>query len=90
MTFDQVRKRTIIALFSDDQLMDQLVLKGGNALSLIHGVSSRTSPDLDFSLTGDFEDFEQAKRRIFRVLTPQGLRRLARRDGRRLLSVHAH
>ncbi|HUG81342.1 MAG TPA: nucleotidyl transferase AbiEii/AbiGii toxin family protein [Bryobacterales bacterium] len=68
MTFDEVRRRTIIALFSDDQLMDQIVLKGGNALSLIHEVSSRASLDLDFSLTRDFDDLEEAKTRIFRAL----------------------
>ena len=68
MSFDEIRKRTIIALFSDDQLTDQLVLKGGNALRLIHRVSPRTSLDLDFSLQTDFPDFEESRQRIFRVL----------------------
>ena len=52
MTFEEIRRITIIALFSDDELIDQLVLKGGNALRLIHKISSRTSLDLDF-LAGD-------------------------------------
>jgi predicted nucleotidyltransferase component of viral defense system len=30
--------------------MDQLVLKGGNALDLIYGISTRASMDLDFSV----------------------------------------
>lgn len=68
MTFEEIRRITIIALFSDDELIDQLVLKGGNALRLIHKISSRTSLDLDFSLATDFEDLDDARTRIFRAL----------------------
>ncbi|HUI43675.1 MAG TPA: nucleotidyl transferase AbiEii/AbiGii toxin family protein [Terriglobia bacterium] len=68
MDFDEVRRLAIVALFSDDQLMEQLVLKGGNAISLVYGVSSRASRDLDFSLASDFPDLEDARRRIFRAL----------------------
>ena len=35
MDFDQIRRLTIVALFSDDELSERLVLKGGNALSLV-------------------------------------------------------
>jgi len=66
--FDQVRKLTIVALFSDDELLDRLVLKGGNALSLVYRVSSRTSFDLDFSIEGDLADIPDAESRIFRAL----------------------
>lgn len=52
----KVRKLVVIAMFSDDVLMDRLVLKGGNAIDLIHGVSSRASVDVDLSLDGDFDD----------------------------------
>jgi hypothetical protein len=31
------------AMFSDDQLLEDLVLKGGNAMALIHLLSSRAS-----------------------------------------------
>jgi Nucleotidyl transferase AbiEii toxin, Type IV TA system len=62
--FAEIRRQTIIALFADDRLMEQLVLKGGNALNLIYGLSPRTSLDLDFSLEGDFEDLEDTERRI--------------------------
>ena len=41
------------------------MLKGGNALSLVHGLSERTSLDLDFSMDADFADVEDARRRIF-------------------------
>lgn len=68
MTFEEVRRLTIIALFSDDELLDQLVLKGGNALNLIHKISKRTSLDLDFSLEFDFGDLDHARTRIFRAL----------------------
>lgn len=68
MDFYQIRKTTIIALFSDDQLMDKLVLKGGNAISLVLGLSSRTSLDLDFSLDKDFEHLEESRGRIERAL----------------------
>jgi predicted nucleotidyltransferase component of viral defense system len=45
-----------------------LALKGGNALSLVHGITSRTSIDLDFSIAQDFPDFPRANERIFRML----------------------
>jgi hypothetical protein len=69
MTFDDVRRHTITALFSDDVLFEQLVLKGGNAMSLVHGISSRTSLDLDFSMEKDFEDLADIQSRMQRALT---------------------
>lgn len=68
MTLEEIRKLVIIALFSDDELMEMLVVKGGNALDLIYNVSARTSVDVDVSMSGDFPDFEDAKKRIFRAL----------------------
>lgn len=68
MDFDQIRRRTIIALFSDDALFDELVLKGGNAISLIYGFGSRASLDLDFSIENDFKNPEETARRIFAAL----------------------
>jgi nucleotidyltransferase AbiEii toxin of type IV toxin-antitoxin system len=68
MTFEEVRRLTITALFADDELFEQLVLKGGNAISIVHKLSSRTSLDLDFSMPGDFPDFERAKERVFKTL----------------------
>jgi predicted nucleotidyltransferase component of viral defense system len=57
-TIDQLKRLTIVALFSEDELVHKLVLKGGNALSLAHNVSSRASFDLDFSMEGAFEQSE--------------------------------
>ncbi len=68
MDFAEVRRVAITALFSDDLLIDRLVLKGGNALSIVYGITQRTSLDLDFSMAGDFEDFDDARDRLFRAL----------------------
>jgi predicted nucleotidyltransferase component of viral defense system len=66
--FLELRKLAIIAMFSDDVLMDRLVLKGGNALDIVLQITGRTSTDLDFSIEGDFEDLEDIKRRTERAL----------------------
>ncbi len=68
MDFGEVRRLAIVALFSDDQLFEQIVLKGGNALNLVYGLSPRTSLDLDFSIETDFADLDDTRRRIFRAL----------------------
>src|SRR5208283_2597652 len=67
---DEIRKLGIIAMFSDDELMDMLVLKGGNAIALFYSEYSRASIDLDFSLCDDFdkEKFEIIEAKIRRVL----------------------
>ena len=43
-------------MVQDDDLMETLVLKGGNALSLGYGLSERASYDLDFSMEEDFKE----------------------------------
>ncbi|MFN0169287.1 MAG: nucleotidyl transferase AbiEii/AbiGii toxin family protein [Bryobacteraceae bacterium] len=68
LDFDQIRRLTITALFSDDLLFDQIVPKGGNAMTLVHGISSRTSLDLDFSLETDFSDVEEIRTRAEQAL----------------------
>jgi len=50
----EIKKLAIIAMFSDDDLMDTLVLKGGNLLDIVYQVASRASIDLDFSMAGEF------------------------------------
>jgi len=59
ISLEGVRRRILIALFSDDELMDTLVLKGGNALALIYKVGSRASIDMDFSIQSAFSDVEK-------------------------------
>ncbi len=68
MDFAGIRRITITALFSDDILLEHLVLKGGNALSLVYGLTARTSIDLDFSIASDFPDVADARERMFRAL----------------------
>ena len=68
MDFAEVRRLTIVALFSDDQLFEQIVPKGGNALNLVYGLSPRTSLDLDFSIEEDFADLDDTRKRIFRAV----------------------
>lgn len=68
MDFAEIRRRTIVALFSDDALYDELVLKGGNAISLVYGFGDRASLDLDFSIENDFKDFKETGSRIVKAL----------------------
>jgi predicted nucleotidyltransferase component of viral defense system len=62
--FGEIRRIAITAIFSDDILFDRVVLKGGNALSLVLGLSKRTSLDLDFSIENDFDDLDGIRNRI--------------------------
>lgn len=64
-----IRRLVIIAMFSDDVLFRRLALKGGNAISLVYKYGGRGSLDVDFSLDGEFEDTEDASRRIIGALT---------------------
>lgn len=68
MDFAEIRRLIIVAVFSDDELFDHLVLKGGNALELVHRVIDRGSMDIDLSMPGDFEDLADTEGRIFRAL----------------------
>jgi hypothetical protein len=64
----EIRKLILIAVASDDELVEVLVLKGGNALELIDKIGDRSSLDLDFSLEDDFKDLEAVRERLFRAL----------------------
>lgn len=52
---EQAKRLTLIALFSDDELVDRFVLKGGNALNLAYGLNIRASVDLDLSMASGFD-----------------------------------
>ncbi|GJG96767.1 nucleotidyl transferase AbiEii/AbiGii toxin family protein [Cupriavidus pauculus] len=67
---ERIKLLAIQAMFSDDELLDQLVLKGGNAMALVHRVSARASVDLDFSMQHDFgEGTDAVRERIEKTLT---------------------
>jgi predicted nucleotidyltransferase component of viral defense system len=68
ISLEEVRRRILIALFSDDELMGALVLKGGNALALIYKVGARASLDMDFSIDSVFADVKKTGDRIFDTL----------------------
>lgn len=76
---ERIKKLAIVALVSDDYLMDQLVFKGGNAIDLVYQISDRASMDLDFSIPADFEkdDLDRISARIqtwlVRTYEPEGL-----------------
>lgn len=67
MDLASIRRLVIVAMFSDDVLFDKLVLKGGNAISLVYRYGARGSLDVDFSIDGDFDDAEDAGKRNFPV-----------------------
>jgi Nucleotidyl transferase AbiEii toxin, Type IV TA system len=68
MDLRDIRRLVIIALFSDDELMEKFVLKGGNALDIVYTIGTRSSVDVDLSMSDDFADVEDAQERIFRGL----------------------
>lgn len=56
---DQIKRLVIVALVTDDILMETLVLKGGNAITIAYGLGNRGSADIDFSMEEDFADLQQ-------------------------------
>jgi len=72
---NKIKRITLIALASDDDLVETIVLKGGNAIDLAYhsdlDFMSRTSFDLDYSIEdGDFtEDKADISKRIEATLT---------------------
>lgn len=68
MDLTEIRTTIIVAVASDDYLQETLVLKGGNALELVHRIGERASLDVDFSLEGDFDSPEDVRERLFRAL----------------------
>jgi len=52
---EKIKRMAIVAMVSDDYLMEQLVLKGGNAIDLVYQISGRASMDIDFSMQSDFD-----------------------------------
>lgn len=51
---ERIKRLALVAMFSDDDFMERLALKGGNALGLIHKVTDRMSFDIDLSMEGEF------------------------------------
>lgn len=66
---DNIKKILISSIASDDDLMEQMILKGGNAISLGYGLSERPSYDLDYSLEDDFEDHNVVFKRLEELIS---------------------
>ena len=74
---EQIKKLAIIAIFSNDTLMENLVLKGGNALDIIYRIANRSSMDIDFSMPKDLDLFsfsEKIQDNLIRTFKDHGFR----------------
>lgn len=70
LSLNEIKLIAITGMFADDALLDCLVLKGGNALSLVHHLGVRASVDLDFSMARDWDEgLEKFCSRIEKALT---------------------
>jgi predicted nucleotidyltransferase component of viral defense system len=66
--FKRIKYLTLISLFSDNDLLDILVLKGGTALEF-YDLDYRLSLDLDFSIENEFDqDLKVMREKIEKVL----------------------
>jgi len=78
--FEKIKKLAIVAMVSDDELMDRLVLKGGNAIDLVYHISHRSSFDIDFSMSSEFTPGElgglrdKAEKVLQETFRPEGYR----------------
>jgi hypothetical protein len=61
---EKIKKLIIVALFTNDDLMEIFVLKGGNAVDLVYKVSPRSSLDIDLSIDNEFDDLKELKLKI--------------------------
>jgi predicted nucleotidyltransferase component of viral defense system len=57
---DAIKRLTVLAMISDDTLMQLLYFKGGSALNMIYDLPGRASLDLDFSMADSLSEEEQA------------------------------
>lgn len=57
----RIKRLAIMGVFADDDLMDLFVLKGGNALDIVHQIGSRASVDIDLSMGGDLDPLTLAE-----------------------------
>lgn len=70
LSLEEIKKLVIIAMFFDNDLMDRLVLKGGNAMDIVYAISSRASVDIDLSIENEFrsEEMELIKSKMMKAL----------------------
>jgi len=74
---ERIKRLVVIGIFSDDYLMERLVLKGGNALNLVLLIGTRASVDIDLSMESDFSPAEledvrnRLENRLQQVFAPE-------------------
>ena len=88
---NKIKRIALIALASDDELVETLVLKGGNAIDLAYkpknDTISRTSYDLDYSIEdGDFSEDEITISKINEPVNTRKKRASASLFTRRIIS----
>lgn len=68
---DRIKELAIAGMFSDQELTNFFVLKGGNALDIVYKIAGRASQDLDFSIETEFkkDDLEHIQTRIDKALS---------------------
>lgn len=64
MDLKDIRRLVIIALFSDDELMEKFVLKGGNALDVVYNIGTRSSVNIDLSIPDDLPTSKTRKEEL--------------------------
>lgn len=57
MSLDELRKNIILAIFSDFELSETFILKGGSAIDIVHQIGSgRSSKDIDLAMENSIPD----------------------------------
>ena len=75
---DHFKRLVVAAMFTDQELNQRFVLKGGNAIDLVLQVGTRASIDVDLSMETDFapEELENVRQRLQQSLenafSPEG------------------
>ena len=83
---ERIKKLAILAMVSDDELLELFVFKGGSAIDLFYGQgSSRASLDLDFSMEGALTKAEeqQVGKKI-----KTALQKVFKEDGLYVFDIH--
>jgi Nucleotidyl transferase AbiEii toxin, Type IV TA system len=65
---ETIRRALLEALARDPELTSRLVLKGGNALALVHRIGNRASLDIDYSLEDEITDATELGNRMHACL----------------------
>ncbi|MBI5804617.1 nucleotidyl transferase AbiEii/AbiGii toxin family protein [candidate division TA06 bacterium] len=63
-TVENIKRIAVSSIFSDDTLRDIFVLKGGNALNLVYKVTSRSSLDIDLSISTSLDSYSLQKIKV--------------------------